>query len=183
MSNNNKPQWNVNLTFTPPLSKEAVLDILEYLDDHDYVANHGDDGVQWYEMPIHKREGWGTYGDGKMAKAFESKHPCLCDKTKLQKIAWSDTFAGDPSYHHTYKGQDVGKLLRALKKQKCKANGVITGRRIGVNGGDRLFVVDNVFHAPVVTYAPGPKVYEDHWPSEADDDDDEPDIKRARVDA
>ena len=31
-------------------------------------------------------------------------------------------------------GRNVGKLFRALKKHKCKANGVITGCRFGVNG-------------------------------------------------
>ena len=180
---NDKPKWYANLTFTPPLSKEAVLEIIEYLDEHDYVANHGDDGVQWYEMPIRKREGWGRYGNGEMVKEFENAHKNMDHNSTLQKISWSDTFYGHPENYHVYRGQDVGKLFRALKKQKCKANGVITGRRFGVNGGDRLFVVDNVFHAPVVTYAPGPKVFEDHWPSEEDNDDDEPDIKRARVDA
>lgn len=179
---NDKPKWNVSLTFTPPLSKEAILEILEYLEEHDYVANHGDDGVQWYEMPIRKREGWGRYGNGEMVKAFEDKHKYMDQHSTLQKISWSDTFYGHPENHHVYRGQDVGKLFRALKKHKCLANGVIHGRRFGVNG-DRLFVVDNVFHAPVVTYAPGPKVFEDHWPSEEDNDDDEPDIKRARVDA
>ena len=176
-----KPVWNVKLTFTPPLSKQAVSEVMEYIEEHDYVGNHGDDGLQWHEMPVSERVGWGYWGFGKMSEKFQHHWDHMGNEDVLQKIQWIDTFNGSWEHQWLYRGQDVGKLFRALNKQKCMANGTIVGTHFAVKGNSHLFVVDNTFRSPIITMTPGERVFEDNWPSDPEsDEDEEPAIKRSK---
>ena len=177
------PRWTVKLTFKPALGIGDVAKVVEYIDEHDYVANFGDDGLQWHELPVAKRIGWGYWGHGRMVDAFQDKFNRMCNGEELHKIEWSDSFKGNWQSEWLYRGQDVGKLVRVLKKLECVANGTITGTHFAVEGGSTLFVVDNTFRAPVITTLPGHRIFEDSWESEPEPDDEEtdPPIKKAKT--
>lgn len=81
----------------------------------------------------------------------------IAKRYPLGAMEWRDEHLGDNT---PYRAQDVGKLLRVLRKRKIDVNGTITGEGFAVEG-NVLFVVHSCLHAAkIVTYA-GEQVYID----------------------
>ena len=155
--------WKVKLAFTPALSPSKLQTIVTYLGDSDYSVCC----ENWYELPVKKRHHahMRTYSEPAMHEAFQ-KALRDADPTKpVASIGWFNERCGGPGF---YQANDVGKLLRILRKLGVSANGEISGEGFEWTG-DILFVKDSHLHKPNVTIVAGPRAYVDTYPSSEDE--------------
>ena len=162
----------------PPLTLSNVKEIIQYLDNSDYsqISNYP---MNWSDIPPSQRtraKNDRTWGGGAMIHEFAEV------SAPVHSIQWEDSRNGGCT---SYECNDIGKLLRILKKLNVTANGSVTGEGFA-HEGDTYFIVDNSIHC--ARLSPGPKVFVDGYesddekvPQEKDEDEEDEEDEEEKV--
>lgn len=159
--------WNVALTFKPSLRMPQLKSIVSYLGTTDYSVY----GKNWYELPVRDRveRGGDTFaGAPMMHDAFRrALQRVESSGGVVVNVNWSNERCGGCNF---YTGNDIGKLLRILRKLGVDCCGVITGEGFQhepIDGSreDRIYVKNNQMQQAKC----GMALYADNFSSDEDE--------------
>ena len=154
--------WHANLRFSPLLKSFEVGEILAYLDNSGYsvIANYPSNWCDVFPSKRTRAKNDATWGRAAMINAFTGVRDFLAGGHSMSKITWKDArYGGNTSYECN----DIGKLLRILKKLKITAKGTVEGEGFA-HDGDIYFIEDNSIYSAV--FVKGPQVFIDDYESD-----------------
>ena len=153
--------WTARLSFNPPLDKNNLEKVVEYIGDCDYSIIV----YRWETLPVKRRtkKNDKTWGNGAMHKTF--KQALDNYNIPICNISWYDERNGGNT---SYECQDIGKLLRILRKLQINTSGEVEGEGFAYNY-QMFFIIDNMIRAP--RSIPGDIIFRDDCESDQGEND------------